>query len=326
MESVAYAYDDVSNAALDPDLVMQAQKLETKFFSDMGVYTRVPRSSIRGKVIKTRWIDVNKGDSVKRNYRSRLVGKEFKTYNDDTLYASTPPLESLRMILSRAATDDGVPRELMVNDVARAYFHAKCTRDIYVELPEEDEQFGIGDMVGKLNLCLYGTRDAALNWQETLSTHLVDNGFTRGIGFPSVFHNKSKDLWTLVHGDDYFSCGSSESLDWLEQTLTQRYEIKTTRVGHGSKCSKEGQILNRVVRATDGGYEIEADPRHAELIIEQLELTTAKGVSSPGEDEPNEEDSSLNELLDPPAASAFRAIAARCNYLSADRPDLMYPV
>ena len=103
------------------------------------------------------------------------------------------------MILSRAATDDGVPKELMVNDVARAYFHAKCTRDIYVELPEEDEQFGVGDMVGKLNLCLYGTRDAALNWQETLSTHLVDNGFTRGIGFPSVFHNKSKDLWTLVH-------------------------------------------------------------------------------------------------------------------------------
>ena len=97
---VAYADDDVSNAALDPELVMQARKLEMKFFSDMGVYTRVPRSSIRGKVIKTRWIDVSKGDSVKNHYWSRFVGKELKTYNDDTLYASTPPLESLRIILS----------------------------------------------------------------------------------------------------------------------------------------------------------------------------------------------------------------------------------
>ena len=75
---VAYAYDDVSNAALEPDLVKQARVLEMKFFSDMGVYTRVPRSSMKGKIIKTRWIDVNKGDSVRKNYRSRLVGKEFK--------------------------------------------------------------------------------------------------------------------------------------------------------------------------------------------------------------------------------------------------------
>ena len=101
----------------------------------------------------------------------------------------------------------------MVNDVAHIFFHENCTRDIYAEFPEKDEQFGVGDMVGKLNLCLYGTRDAALNWQEALSTHLIDNGFTRGVGFPSVFHNQSKDLWTLVHGDDFFSCGPSGSLD-----------------------------------------------------------------------------------------------------------------
>ena len=189
---VAYAYDDVSNAALIPDLVNKARKLEMELFADMGVYTRVDRSSIRGKIIKTRWIDVNKGDSVRTNYRSRLVGKEFKTYADDSLYASTPPLEATRLIMSRAATDDGTPRELMVNDVARAYFHAKCTRDIYIELPEEDEQYGVGDVVGKLNLCLYGTRDAATNWQETLSSHLVENGFSRGIGFPSVFHHEAK--------------------------------------------------------------------------------------------------------------------------------------
>ena len=323
---VAYAYDDVSNAALEPELVRQARTLEMKFFSDMGVYTRVPRSTMNGKIIKTRWIDINKGDSVRKKYRSRLVGKEFKTYADDSLYASTPPLEALRLIMSRAATDDGTVRELMVNDVARAYFHAKCTRDIYIELPEEDDMHGKGDLVGKLNLCLYGTRDAASNWQETLSSHLVDNEFTRGVGFPSVFRHDSKDIWTLVHGDDYLSCGPPDSLDWLEKTPTQQYEIKTTRVGHGQKASKEGQILNRVVRATDKGYEMEADPRHAELIIEQLDLTNAKGVSSPGTDEPSADIEEEPEPLETEQASAFRAIAARCNYLAADRPDIMHAV
>ena len=41
---VGYACDDVSNSALDTAKVHQARELEAKFFTDMGVYTRVPRA------------------------------------------------------------------------------------------------------------------------------------------------------------------------------------------------------------------------------------------------------------------------------------------
>ena len=34
------------------------------------------------------------------------MGKEFRTHADDALYKSTPPLEALRLIVSRAATTD----------------------------------------------------------------------------------------------------------------------------------------------------------------------------------------------------------------------------
>ena len=71
----------------------------------------------------------------------------------------------------------------MMNDVRRAYFYAKATRDVYIELPKEDPHSERGDVVGKLKLCLCGTRDTALTWQETLSQHLIDNGFVRGVGF-----------------------------------------------------------------------------------------------------------------------------------------------
>ena len=60
----------------------------------------------------------------------------------------------------------------MFNDVSRAYFYARATRDIYIELPEEDLEANQGE-VGKLNLCLYGTRDAAKEWQETLSRQFI---------------------------------------------------------------------------------------------------------------------------------------------------------
>ena len=102
-----YAVDDVSGALLDPTLVHEGRATEMEFFNGMRVYDRVPRDEQRqtgGKVIGTKWIDVNKGDIDRPNIRCRLVGKEFRTTPDDASHASTPPLEALRVILSRAAT------------------------------------------------------------------------------------------------------------------------------------------------------------------------------------------------------------------------------
>ena len=82
----------------------------------------------------------------------------------------------------------------MTNDMRRAYFYAPATRDVYIEFPKEDPHSARGDMVGNLKLCFYGTRDAAQNRQGTSSQHLIDNGFERGVGFPSVFVHKEKDI------------------------------------------------------------------------------------------------------------------------------------
>ena len=89
----------------------------------------------------------------------------------------------------------------MINDVRRACFYAQIQRDVYIKLPKEDSDYGKG-LLGKLMLCLYGTRDAAKGWQETLSPHLERIGFVRGSGHPSVFWHPEKHIKTLVHGDD----------------------------------------------------------------------------------------------------------------------------
>ena len=175
-----------------------------------------------------------------------MVGREFNVGKDDNLYAATPPLEALRYVLSYAGTwGDGSSerRAVMINDVRRAYFYARATRVLYVELPREDPEYGQSDKVGRLRLCLYGTRDSALNWQETLSEHLLTLGFKRGVGFPSVFVNSELDIWTLAHGDDCCSAGRPEAPAWLELRLAEKYEIKTQRIGHRPKCSANGQIV-----------------------------------------------------------------------------------
>ena len=124
------------------------------------------------------------------------------------------------MILSYAATlDEGDERkQVLIADVKRAYFYALAKRNLYIELPKEDEH-GDSSMLGKLRLNLYGTRDGAINWQEHLSAHLVRLGFRRGIGHPSIFWHESRKIMCLVHGDDYFSAGSGAELAWFEGEL-----------------------------------------------------------------------------------------------------------
>ena len=158
------------------------------YFKKMVVYNKVSRSCARGKkLIRTKWIDLNKGDSDKPEYRSRLVAMEFNEYVDPSLYAATPPLEAMRYILSRAATtSDSEKRAVMTVDVSRAYFNSECTRDVYIEIPAEGREPGDEHRVGKLRLCLYGTRDAAHNWGETVAAQLVSCGYKRGVAFPSV--------------------------------------------------------------------------------------------------------------------------------------------
>ena len=68
---------------------------------------------------------------------------------------------------------------------------------------------------------------------------------------------------------------------------------------------------------------MEADPRHAELVIEGLQMSG--DVTTPGVDDEGESEEHTYEAHDPQPAIAFRGIAARCSYRAADLPDIMYP-
>ena len=67
----------------------------------------------------------------------------------------------------------------MVNGIARAYFEAPISRTVTVELPDEDKSDG-QDMVGLLQKSLYGTRDAAINFQREVQKFMRGQGFIDG--------------------------------------------------------------------------------------------------------------------------------------------------
>ena len=130
----------------------------------------------------------------------------------------------------------------------------------------------------------------------------------------------------MVHGDDFATTGKLEDATWLETELKDRFGIKTHIIGPGEGTSREGKVLNKVIRRTEDGWEYEADPRHAELRIKSLKLEESKPVSTAGEDEKEWKLGEEPESFEGIQAREYRALAARANYLAADRADIQYAV
>jgi hypothetical protein len=141
-----------------------------------------------------------------------------------------------------------------------------------------------------------------------------------------VFWHPDRDIMTLVHGDDYVSSGRQADLDWMEIQLQAAYEIQTQKLGLGENCVSEGKVLNRIVRCSEEGWSLEADPRHAELIIEQLGVGELRAAATPGINGIDEVDRDDDVEITGSDATRFRGVAARCNYLAFDRPDIQFPI
>ena len=284
------------------------------------------------------------------------------TTNPD-LYAATPPSECLRLMLSKMACGRRAGTALMYADVSRAYFYAKAERPVYVKLPDEDVEEGDEGKCGRLRMSMYGTRDAALNWAKEYGDTLREAGFTQGLSNPCLFENRKLGVSIMVHGDDFVAVGPEQHLRTTRKALEDKYKIKVDVLGLGAGQSEEVRILNKVIRMTKHGIELEADPRHVELAIRELGLEGAKVSSVPGakpvkkkdengtdaktenvdnvqeakgsagnvelempEDDDARDDNDDDPELGPEEARMYRGVAARYNYIAPDRPDIAFSV
>ena len=80
-----------------------------------------------------------------------------------------------------------------------------------------------------------------------------------------------------------------------------------------------------IVRCEGIGWTLGADPRHAELVIEQLRVSDLRAAAAPGIDGIEEVDRDDDVDITGADATRFRGVAARCNYLGSDRPDIQFP-
>ena len=160
--------DEYTGETLPPELIRAAIIDELDYFnSKVWQIEHISEMYKKTDYVRTRsrWVNCNKGDWDSPDVRARLVSCEVNTKKGDKpaeFFASTPPLESQRMMFSRFASERArtiggkeVPLQMSFVDIRKAYFNGKPKRTVYMDLPRE---MGLGkEYVARQVRCVDGT-------------------------------------------------------------------------------------------------------------------------------------------------------------------------
>ncbi|CAK9049785.1 Retrovirus-related Pol polyprotein from transposon TNT 1-94 [Includes: Protease [Durusdinium trenchii] len=327
-------FDTVTGAPLRKEAVLAARQEELRWVQKQQIYVKVPIEECHqatGKPpITLKWVDKNKGDNEKENYRSRLVVREVKkpgqTVPECESFSAMPPLEALKalcsLMTSMKVSRRGKVLKLKLLDISRAHFYGDSQRAVYCTLPEGDETPG---HCARLVKTMYGTQDAASIWQATYSELLQEHGIQAGTAWPSIFYDTQSDARFLVHGDDFLILGDEDAQERIATILAKKFEFRVDGcVGPEESDGTVMSVLNRILEynKSTGTLTYEADPRHAEIIVKQLQLEGAREVSTPSVKQTGEEAFVETPPLNHEQAKTYRSLVMRAAYLSLDRGDL----
>ena len=243
------------------------------------------------------------------------------------LFSNIPPLEAAKLLCSMPATKRkskrGKPLKLALFDMSRARFYRKAQREIYVTLPEGDDEDGKRALLLKT---MYGTQDARHVWLDYTAL-LLDEKFEQGKAWTTVFTHKEQDIKLLVHGDDFFFLADQEGQDYTLKVLAKKYDfgcdgmIRPDHSDDSHLTISNRSVFDKNARVVS----YEAGPRHAHMMVRELQLENAKAAATPAEKKkladvisasgPPQLDGELRRLH-------CRSLVMRAQFLARDRADL----
>ena len=92
-----------------------------------------------------------------------------------------------------------------------------------IRLPAEKRMGTDAGKVGLMEKSMYGTRDAASNWERDWQGHVLKWGFQLGASSKNLFHHKEDRVSGLTHGDDFVLTGPTEKLMEIERKMKEAY-------------------------------------------------------------------------------------------------------
>jgi len=140
--------------------------------------------------IKTKWIFSIKKDSnnIITRFKARSVAKGFSQIRGidyELTFSPTLSIDSMKFIISLAAKFHWNIFQL---DIKAAYLNAKLDKDIFVNIPQGDKNYGKG--YWKLNKALYGLKQSGRVWNGTITIFLENIGFQQLVSEPCILRTQ----------------------------------------------------------------------------------------------------------------------------------------
>lgn len=227
------------------------------------------------KAIGSKWvfkIKVDENGKITRR-KARLVAQGFSQQygvDYDEVFAPVVRNATFRLLLSDAGVQGYKVKQY---DIKSAFLNGNLTEEIYMKQPMG---FQTGDKVYRLRKSLYGLKQAARVWNQTLHDELVRNGCCQSKTDKCLYflERNSGVVKLLVHVDDMLVAYNDESLmKNLMRNVGEAFEMKDLgQVKHFLEID--------VTRNNEGHYEI-SQSRYIDKILKETGLTDAKESKYP---------------------------------------------
>ena len=90
---------------------------------------------------------------------------------------------------------------------------------------------------------MYGTRDAAKNWEREYQQTMAGLGFQAGKAMTPALWHKERDILAVVHGDDVTVLANQGEGGWMKGQLATRYNVRPNATpGPDSSDDKSARI------------------------------------------------------------------------------------
>lgn len=212
-------------------------------------------------------------------------------------------------------------------DVKSAYLHSKVDEEIYLQQPRGFEQVGAKDtkLVCKLRKSIYGLKQAAYNWNQSINSFLVNEGFERSKCDSCLYFRRNGDQFEfiVIWVDDIIICGSS----------LERVNSVKSKFCVAFKMEDKGELkwfLGMEVSQSPGKVCVNQS-QYITSLLDRFGMSDCKGVFSPGVEKDPLTKSQCPEVGSEECIEMrkydYRGVVGALLYLAVyTRPDISYSV
>ena len=282
------------------------------------------------KVLGCRWVFKTKRhtDGTVVRHKARVVVQGYRQtpgedYQEDEISAPVVAMDAIRATAAIFAFHDW---DCLQADVNVAYLHAPLKqRGIYMAQPEGFIEFGDNgeELVCELDRSLYGLKQSAFNWNETISIYFNSLGFEAAAADDCIFVRSGSNgdlVIVALYVDDLIITGPRRSsLEAVKEQIAARFEIKD--------LGEVGHLLGmRITRDRELGT-VKLDQQHyIEAMLERYDMALCNKVRTPAlPGETVTKESCLNDsaAAEEMAAVPYRSVVGSLMYAAhVTRPDI----